>query len=64
MRVRLERLRQAVPSLGPDDHFFLMPGQPDHVKAEWADAMGLAPYGGRRPDGTAPAGQDGSSIRS
>ena len=43
VKVRLERLRQAVPSLGPDDHFFLMPGQPDHVKAEWADAMGLAP---------------------
>jgi hypothetical protein len=37
---RLENFQKILPALDGDP-FFLMAGQPDHVRAQWCEAMGL-----------------------
>jgi 5,5'-dehydrodivanillate O-demethylase len=41
IRQRGRQLHRALPALPPDDHFFLMAGQPEPVRHEWEYAMGL-----------------------
>lgn len=35
-------LHRLLPTMRPEDHFFLIEGQPDHVRAEWDYLMGLS----------------------
>lgn len=41
VRERLAAIQRILPSLAGDP-FFLMPGQPDHIRAAWSRAMGLS----------------------
>jgi hypothetical protein len=38
---RLAGLKRVMPGSRPEDHFFLLEGQPEDVRAEWEWAMGL-----------------------
>jgi 5,5'-dehydrodivanillate O-demethylase len=40
---RVAALKHLMPGSRPEDRFFLMEGQPDHVRLEWEYAMGLSP---------------------
>jgi 5,5'-dehydrodivanillate O-demethylase len=41
VRGRLAAIARAIPSLPPDERFFLIAGQPDTVRGQWEHAMGL-----------------------
>ncbi|MGF1596898.1 MAG: Rieske 2Fe-2S domain-containing protein [Acidimicrobiales bacterium] len=38
---RLAGLKKVMPGSRPDDHFFLLEGQPDHIRQEWEWCLGL-----------------------